>query len=368
MKSIGQAMAAVPRRLFMPPVVWADLGPGPWVRIDRIVEPAKWAEVADADIPLVTQFEDGRASGEGLATSSSSMPSMVTAFLDELEVYENDRVLEIGTGTGWTAALLCELVGQDNVTSVEIDGELAQQAIRSLKYAGYAPRVVTGDGAAGWLKDAPYDRVHVTCAVRDIPHAWLAQTRPGGVIACPYAQGFGYGHILRLHVLPNGSATGRFAGSADYMMLRSQRPVSGHVRRWAEGGGTITGSATSLDPRLLERAPAAADLMIGALTPGVVTRMYEAGDGSGECTFWLLDAAGPGGPWASVDYEPGKNTYEVQQAGDRKLWDETEAAYFRWLQAGQPDISRFGLTISPERQQLWLDEPWNTISFVGRRF
>lgn len=231
--------------------------------------------------------------------------------------------------------------------SVEIDPELAGQAARALKEAGFAAQVVTGDGAAGWLTGGiPYDRLHATCAVRDIPHAWTVQVRPGGTIACPYAPGFGYGHILRLHVLPGGAAVGRFAGSADYMMLRSQRPAPGPVRRWVDAGGSIRESATMLDPRLLERAPAAADLMIAALVPGVVTRMYEADDDSGECTYWLLDAAGPGGPWASVDYQPG-SSFEVQQAGDRNLWDEAEAAYFRWLGAGHPGISRFGLSMTP---------------------
>lgn len=359
----AEAVAAVPRRLFVPPVVWADLGPGPRVRIDRETDPAKWAEVTDRDIPLVTQFEDGRAAGEGLATSSCSMPSMVNAFLDELQVYENNRVLEIGTGTGWTAALLCELAAQDNVTSVEIDPELAQQAVRSLKGSGYAPRVVTGDGAAGLPDGAPYDRVHVTCAVRDIPRAWLSQARPGGIIACPYAPGFGHGHILQLRVTHEGTAVGRFGGPADYMMLRSQRPPQGRARTWVSAGGPIRVSATNLDPRMLERAPAGADLMIATLVPGVITRMCEAGDGSGECTYWVLDADGPGGPWASVDYEPGNATYEVQQAGDRKLWDEAEAAYLRWLQAGQPDISRFGLAVKPDGQQLWLDQPRNIIGW-----
>lgn len=363
MSSVQAAMAAVPRHLFVPSAVWADLGPGPWVEIDREASPARWAEAADADIPLVTQFGDGQAGGAGLASSSCSMPSMVAAFLDGLDVYEGDQVLEIGTGTGWTAALLCELSGgASNVTTVEIDPQLAQHAASSLKDAGYAPEVITGDGAAGWPEGAPYDRVHATCAVRDIPRAWISQVRPGGIVVCPYSPGFGYGHVLRLHVLPDGTATGRFAGSADYMMLRSQRPAGGDADRWAEAGQPAAESVTQLDPRLLERAPVAADLWIAALVTGVETRMYEAGDGSGECTFWVLDAAGPGRSWASADYEPGAAVYQVQQAGDRKLWDEAEAAYFGWLKAGQPDIRRFGLTVTPAGQQLWLDDPGNVIA------
>lgn len=340
-----------------------DLGPGPWERIDRETDLAKWAAVADADMPLVTQFEDGQAEGSGLATSSCSMPSMVAAFLAELDVREGDRVLEIGTGTGWTAALLCELSGSaSNVTSVEADPQLAAQAVATLKAVGYAPQVITGDGAGGYAPGAPYDRVHATCAVRDIPRAWIEQVRPGGIVACPYTPGFGYGHILRLDVAADGTAVGRFAGSADYMMLRAQRPAAGDADQWAETIGPAAESVTRVDPRLLERAAGSADLMIAALVPGVATRMYEAGDGSGEHTYWVLDAAGPGGSWASVDYEPGAGFYRVQQAGERRLWDETVRAYFRWLELGSPGYDRFGLTVTPGGQQLWLDHPGNVIA------
>lgn len=178
---------------------------------------------------------------------------------------------------------------------------------------------------------------------------------------CPYSPGFGYGHILRLDVAADGTATGRFAGSADYMMLRAQRPGAGDADRWAAAVGPAAESVTRVDPHLLEHAPAGADLMIATLVPGVVTRMYEADDGSGECTYWVLDAAGPGGSWASVDYAPGPTFYQVQQAGPRQLWDEAERAWLRWPELGSPGHDRFGLTVAPGSQQLWLDHPGNVL-------
>ncbi|MCP9949882.1 hypothetical protein [Actinomadura madurae] len=116
-----EIIGSVPRRSFTPDVVWADLGPGPWVRIDRTTDPAKWDEVVALDQPLVTQFEDGRTEGEGLASSSLSMPTMVVEFLDQLDPFDDHRVLDIGTGAGWTAALLSARVGAHNVTTVEVD-------------------------------------------------------------------------------------------------------------------------------------------------------------------------------------------------------------------------------------------------------
>lgn len=352
-------MVSVPRRLFAPDVVWVDLGPGPWVRVDGNTDPGKWEEVVTLDRPLITQFDDGDAEGEGLVTSSLSMPSVVAEFLAQLDPQDHHRILEIGTGTGWTAALLSHRVGAENVTSIEIDAHLAATAEDRLKAAGYLPYVVVGDGGLGRSDRAPYDRLHATCAVSRIPPAWIEQTRPGGVIVCPYSPGFGYGQILRLDVLPDGTAVGRFAGSADYMLLRSQRPAAGPARRWAQAAtGEVTVTETRLDPRTIRHAPVSADLVIATLVPGVVSRFYSDDDGA---TLWVLDAAGPDGSWASVDYEPGRQSYRVEQTGDRRLWDEVEAAYTRWLSWGRPNITRFGMTVSRDTQRVWLDHPHNEL-------
>jgi protein-L-isoaspartate(D-aspartate) O-methyltransferase len=327
--------------------------------VDANTDRATWEEVVALDRPLITQFEDGTAEGDGLATSSASMPSVVTQFLEQLEPQDHHRILEIGTGTGWTAALLSHRVGAENVTSIEIDPEVAATAEERLKAAGHFPHLAVGDGGLGWSERAPYDRVHATCAVSRIPRAWIEQTRPGGVIVCPYSPGFGYGQILRLDVLPDGKAMGRFAGSADYMLLRSQRPAGGPARRWVQATtGEVTVSETELDPRSIRHAPVSADLVIATLVPGVVSRFYADDDGA---TLWVLDAAGPGGPWASVDYEPGKQTYRVEQTGHRRLWDEVEAAYKRWLSWGRPDINRFGMTITRDTRRVWLDHPHNEL-------
>lgn len=70
----------------------------------------------------------------------------------------------------------------------------------NLKAVGHAPRLVVGDGADGFPQGAPYDRVHATCAVAEIPYAWVEQTRPGGVIVAPWQPGRGHGLKVRLTV------------------------------------------------------------------------------------------------------------------------------------------------------------------------
>jgi SAM-dependent methyltransferase len=96
------------------------------------------------------------------------------------------RVLEIGAGTGYNAALLAELVGADGeVTAVEIQADVAAQARRSLRRAGYAARVVRGDGARGLRAAAPFDRIIVTAGCWELPRTWYDQLAPGGILVMP---------------------------------------------------------------------------------------------------------------------------------------------------------------------------------------
>jgi len=106
--------------------------------------------------------------------------------LEQLDLMPGQRVLEIGAGTGYNAALLRYLVGPaGRVTTVEIDPELARRARAALRSSGYAARVVVNDEREGFPAAAPYDRIIVTASVAEIPNAWLDQLRPGGRLELP---------------------------------------------------------------------------------------------------------------------------------------------------------------------------------------
>jgi protein-L-isoaspartate(D-aspartate) O-methyltransferase len=122
----------------------------------------------------------------GLPTSSSSQPSIMAAMLEGLDPQPGQRVLEVGAGSGYNAALLAALVGPTGgVVSVEIDPEIAARARAALEAAGSPAQVVVGDGRGGWPQGAPYDRIIVTAGSAGVPRAWFDQLAAGGRLVLP---------------------------------------------------------------------------------------------------------------------------------------------------------------------------------------
>ncbi|MBB5778567.1 methyltransferase domain-containing protein [Nonomuraea jabiensis] len=355
---IFDAMRAVPRHPFIPRYAQALLGAAEVEQIiDRDADPEAWWNAVYSDSVIVTQVSDGAGEimpGSNDPTSSASAPSTVADLLGWLDPVPGQSVLEIGTGTGWTAALLTHLLGEHgSVTTIEVDEAVAEQAAKNVVAAGAQPHMIIGDGAKGCPDRAPFDRVHVTCGVRTVPYAWVEQTRPGGVIVLPYCPGLGNGHGLRLTVMPDGTAHGRFPGFAAYMMMRSQRPPDA-----IPDDGNGQDLTTRIDPRTIAYAPAGALLAMAALTGLQVTFKGE-GD---QLLLWVMDQSDPG-VWTLVTYTPGHQEYEVYQLGDRPLWDEVTGAYFRWVSWGEPGRDSFGMSVTPDGQRIWLDAPERAIQF-----
>ncbi len=118
-----------------------------------------------------------------------SAPHMVAIMTDLLEAEEGDRVLEVGTGCGYHAAVTAEVVGAGNVYSVEYHDSLAREARETLRAAGYGSvSVRAGDGREGWPEHAPYDRAYLTCAAPEFPEPVVEQVRPGGLLLAPIGE------------------------------------------------------------------------------------------------------------------------------------------------------------------------------------
>ena len=113
-----------------------------------------------------------------------SQPLVVAAMTEALDLQPTDRVLELGTGSGYQAAVLAHLT--PHVYSIEIVKELAESAERTRKEQGYtAVRVRAGDGYRGWPEHAPFDAIIVTCAPENVPEPLWQQLKPGGRIVIP---------------------------------------------------------------------------------------------------------------------------------------------------------------------------------------
>ncbi len=121
--------------------------------------------------------------GEGQTISA---PSMIAIMLEEADLRPGERVLEVGTGSGYHAALLAALVGAEHVISIERLHALAAWARSNLDRTGFAAlEIVTGDGSLGYPKRSPYDCIMATAGAPYLPSAWPAQMSPAGRIVAP---------------------------------------------------------------------------------------------------------------------------------------------------------------------------------------
>ncbi|MGW1991657.1 hypothetical protein [Embleya sp. NPDC001921] len=239
--------------------------------------------------------------------------------------------------------------------TIEVDPALAAQAKESLIACRAAPFVVVGDGLRGYPDGAPYDRLIATMAVQHVPYEWPEQVKPGGVILTPWGTAFHNSGLLRLVVNSDGTASGPFVGSVNFMWARSQRRRF-DTREFV--GDVIPDPApdrvrhTTTDPRRMREEHT--EFAIGLRLPDVEQRVYFGrGDAADEYTQWLSD----GLSWASVDYVPGADKFEVNESGPRDLWAEIETAYDAWRAQGEPAREQHGVTVSPDGQRTWVDGP-----------
>ncbi len=342
------AFADVPRHVFLPRF-FRPFGDGRWVAVGP-ADPHRLDWIY-ADQVLITQLDDdparwqvARTSGPvfGVPTSSSSQPAIMAVMLNVLDAHSGHRVLEIGTGTGYNAALLCHRLGETAVHSVDIDAALSVLARERLAACGYAPDCVAADGSGGHPDSAPYDRVLATCSVATIPLSWLDQTVPGGLVVTTLHRPLGAG-LVRITAGEGPTGEGRvLAEDGRFMPLRAHRLTT--ARRPDPADGTARRTTLAADVLVSHRSTF--EFYAGLRLPATAVTVDE--DGS----MWLID---PDGSWARHTGRVGD--YQVRQGGPRQLWDAVEVAHEEWLSLGSPTRDRFGITVDPDHQDLWLDDP-----------
>jgi len=171
-----------------------------------------------SDQPLLTRLAP---------PSSTSQPALVANMLELLELGRGMNALEIGAGTGYNAALMQEIVGEEgHITTIDIQEDVVEQAERLLQAAGYDRiEVIARDGVFGHPENAPYDRIVATVGCPDISFRWAEQLADDGFMLIPLQHGSeGSDPLVRIWE-EDGKLTGRFVGWSGFMSIRGKLEV-----------------------------------------------------------------------------------------------------------------------------------------------
>ncbi|MFP8961557.1 methyltransferase domain-containing protein [Streptomyces nanhaiensis] len=337
------AFETVPRHVFVPSF-HEQAEDGRWVTITP-ENPHYW-EAVYSDRALTTQLADGTP------TSSSSQPSLMLEMLHALDVADGHRVLEVGTGTGYNAALISHRLGDSRVTTMDVDPDLTGAAARRLGEAGHHPAVRVGDGAHGVPDRAPYDRIIATCGLPSVPWPWIEQAGEGTVIVVPIGWG-----VARLTV-HDDAAEGAFLPGGAYFMPRRTGAVAPDFAGLEHTEPRPSRTTTPVDAlRRLE-------FPLSLTMPGYRSCTWNRED---DGTVESLGLWTPDGSIARVGADG-----TVRQAGPRRLWETVEELH-RQFPDTAPARDSFGITVTSGRRRVWLGDPrgpgWDLppVSGVGGR-
>ncbi|MGH3834226.1 MAG: hypothetical protein ACRDSF_00765 [Pseudonocardiaceae bacterium] len=308
----------------------------------------EWLDAAYSDDSLVVQFATATGADRGWPTSSSTMPSLMVRMLELLNVSDGSRVLEIGTATGYNAALLCHRLGASQVASIELHPALAAQAAERLGTLGHRPTLDTGDGAAGIADRAPYDRIISTCAVPGIPPAWIEQLAPGGRVVTDLRGEMSSSLAVLDKTGPDTVAGPLLEQPGHFMWLRPDpdNPLR-DVNRFdfVVDLDTAETTTTDLDPQILDEP--GLRVLLSILEPTLSTPSRSKRNGTD--TRWMH---AQGGCWVEIVDR------RVTQGGPRHIWPAIEHAANEWRRLGQPGRGRYGLTARTDgTHRYWVDQP-----------
>ncbi|MDP5309399.1 protein-L-isoaspartate(D-aspartate) O-methyltransferase [Streptomyces poriferorum] len=339
-------LATTPRHVFVPR--WWRSGEQGWELRDGAADTDAWMASAYADRTLVTRVgalhADDAEPGAvmvpgGYPTSSSTLPGLVVAMHRHAMVTSDARVL-VTTGSGYGTALMCHRLGDDQVTSVDVDPHLVGTARDRLASIGLRPHLAAAD-ITGPLP-GEYDRIISTVSVRPVPTSWLEALRPGGRLVTTIA---GTGLILTADKTADGGAAGRIQPDpAGFMRARhgvDYGPPANEVWAVAEcgDGEEVT---TCRYPLLYPTDAWDVMSMLALAVPDIEYRCQENDDSR---TVWLLHADGS---WARATATEFLASPTVHQGGPRRLWRELERIRNRLNRMGTLPIYGARATITPD--------------------
>jgi protein-L-isoaspartate(D-aspartate) O-methyltransferase len=351
---LAEALRMVDRADFVPSYFLPDRASPPtwpvkWEKHSRS-DGVPWAEhVYSPHSALVTKLNRN-----GIPLSSSTDPSLMVTMIHAVQPLLGDRILEIGVGTGFNAAILSYLVGSDGlVASIDIDSDICTSAAARLRQYPNV-RVVQGDGRLGFVEQAPYQCIVVTANANCVERAWLSQLASAGRIIVnlqgPMDSGLFVGALTE-----EGDVRGRFL----------DLPPMGFTPLY--GSGTSAGQDIgNVFPDELTDA-AVPDVMAAEnpdeMSGEVAHQLIEEREhsyaryyitGSDQLSPGILLHRGGERCWIRLaEFRDG--TRQTYSAGDPPLLSALVSAYDMWISVGRPKITDLDLQISPAGTRVSID-------------
>jgi protein-L-isoaspartate(D-aspartate) O-methyltransferase len=214
------AFRATPRHRFLDRVFQFHRKTNRWREVITREPGPRELELVYSDRALITHVSKPDADRPPLPTSSSSQPSLMAQMLEDLHLSAGLRVLEIGAGTGYNAALIAHVVEPGKVFSVDVDQNVLSEAWDHVRgIPKLQVELCHGDGCLGWPAAAPFDRIIATAAADDLEPAWLEQLSTNGLLLVPWNLAPGLSLLVRGRV-QEGVFHGRLTRPAYFLPLR----------------------------------------------------------------------------------------------------------------------------------------------------
>ncbi len=346
--AVAQAFLAVPREAFVQVFYEQERWPGhPWLprTSDSYAEQGSWIDAIYQDQPLVTLVDH-----HNTPVSSSSAPSVMAMMLEALTVSPGATILEIGTGSGYNAALLATLTGEAGlVTTIELEDILVRAATQALRQSSIGQvETRVGDGRLGIPpRRGLYDRIIATASSPDISPAWYDQLAPDGRLVLPLQGSLGKGGFLTTEKKADGEACGVFdARSLHFMPLRAvaslfsteqrpsplsvllRQPVTQHIQIPSDDTAMTIFEDDAFHWYLQWALPGV------TLMRSTITR----GPSEAQSVVTFTDTTS-----TVVQLFLTEGTWRGNQRGGIALWETIKQAYGTWVDKGRPGIETYSV-------------------------
>ncbi|MEY9988078.1 protein-L-isoaspartate O-methyltransferase [Streptomyces sp. V4I8] len=348
-----------PRHLFVPQ--WWERDAEQWSLREPLTD-TDWYAASYGDRSLITRvgmLHADRAQADdhptGRPTSSATLPSLVVRMLDHARIDDGDELLDVGTGSGYGAALAAQELSDASVTSMDVDPYLVEAARDRLDLAGLHPTVEVVD-ATGPLpgRRGKFDRIVATVAVRNVPASWLAALRVGGRLVTTIA---GTSLLVTAEKRADGSAVGRVEWDrAGFMHARHGDDCPPGATHLLATAHDLDGEDVTTSPYPVVDVANAWDLdsMLGITAPGIEHSYRENG---ARRTAVMAHADGS---WARAFTGDDGRTV-VHQGGPRRLWEILDGLRAYWLQHGELPVRGAAVLITPEGQTRLARGNWRAV-------